>query len=435
MSVDNVENPTNIGHKPKFPCRICKGDHLLNHFPGIPKVLEVWSMGSQQPMSPVTASHAGDNPSTNDHKVGGKKGKVRIPCRLCGEMHLTYLFPHMDEASQLLEDIVVSQKQPPVASHESSPNQPLVDEVVSLIQSSVDPTLPLESEVDTTQVFLVTSYSSRQGGISPISMEPPPSTEVISLDWNRLVEPHLPSCMPFQITVQVCDTIIHHTIVDEGTYVSILSSTAWKAMVSPQLVSVTHHLLDFNRRSSEPLGILPQLPITLGGKIVCIDVMVVQGPLEFNLLLGWDYVYAMKVFMSTLFRVMHFPHNGNIVTIDQLSFVSPDLTVDHPTSLNVPYMKVISLPPQVNYVVSCPMPSTSNEKEPLTVCSTSLDSDLVVDMVNSSMGDLEPDISPITPIESLDIHSFQSIVLPSDEDLLEAMVKVHEHSSLSVSSS
>jgi hypothetical protein len=266
VSVDNVENPTNIGRKPKFPCRICKGDHLLNHFPGIPKVLEVWSMGSQQPMSPATASHAGDNPSTNDHKVGGKKGKVRIPCRLCGEMHLTYLFPHMDEASQLLEDIVVSQKQPPVASHESSPNQPLVDEVVGLIQSSVDPTLPLESEVDTTQVFLVTSYSSGQGGISPISMEPPPSTEVISFDWNRLVEPHLPSCMPFQITVQVCDKIIHHTIVDEGAYVSILSSTTWKAMVSPQLVSVTHHLLDFNRISSEPLGILPQLPITLGGK-------------------------------------------------------------------------------------------------------------------------------------------------------------------------
>jgi hypothetical protein len=147
------------------------------------------------------------------------------------------------------------------------------------------------------------------------------------------MEPHLPSYLPFQIIVQVCDKIIHHTIVDEGASVSILSSTAWKAMGSPQLVSVTHHLLDFNRRSSEPLGILPQLPITLGGKIVCIDVMVVQGPLDFNFLLGWDYVYAMKVVVSTLFRVMHFPHNGNIVTIDQLSFISPDLTVNH---LNFP---------------------------------------------------------------------------------------------------
>jgi hypothetical protein len=74
-----------------------------------------------------------------------------------------------------LEDIVVSHKQPPNTFHESSPNQPLVDEVVGPIQSLIDPTFPLESEVDTNQVFLVTSYSSGQGVISLVSIEPPPS--------------------------------------------------------------------------------------------------------------------------------------------------------------------------------------------------------------------------------------------------------------------
>jgi hypothetical protein len=64
------------------------------------------------------------------------------------------------------------------------------------------------------------------------------------------------------------------------------------------------------------LGVLPQLPISLGGKIVLVDVIVVQGPLDFNMLLGRDYVYAMKYVVSTLFGVMHFPHNGSIVTID-----------------------------------------------------------------------------------------------------------------------
>jgi hypothetical protein len=67
-------------------------------------------------------------------------------------------------------------------------------------------------------------------------MEPPPSTEVISFDWNRLEEPLLPSFMPFQIIVQVCDKIIYYIIVDEGDYFIILSSTTWKYMVSPQLV-------------------------------------------------------------------------------------------------------------------------------------------------------------------------------------------------------
>jgi hypothetical protein len=69
----------------------------------------VLSSGSQQPVSPAAASHVGDNPSANNHQVGGEMGKVKIPYRLCEEMHLTYLLSCMDEASKLLEDIVISQ--------------------------------------------------------------------------------------------------------------------------------------------------------------------------------------------------------------------------------------------------------------------------------------------------------------------------------------
>ena len=83
----------------------------------------------------------------------------------------------------------------------------------------------------------------------------------------------------------------------------------------------TNEILAFNCKPVAPLGTLPYFPITLGGKTICIDVMVIQGSLDFNLLLGCDYVYAMKAVVSTLFRVMHFRHDGNIVTIDQLSFV------------------------------------------------------------------------------------------------------------------
>ena len=64
---------------------------------------------------------------------------------------------------------------------------------------------------------------------------------------------------------------------------------------------VTQNLLAFNRGTNEQLGILPQLPITLGGKTVYIDMMVVQGPLDFNLLLGRDYVYVMGDLVSSLF--------------------------------------------------------------------------------------------------------------------------------------
>ena len=77
----------------------------------------------------------------------------------------------------------------------------------------------------------------------------------------------------------------------------------------------------FNRHTSEPLRILPQFPILLGGITICIDVKVVHGQLEFNFLLHHDYIYSIKVVVSTLFRVMNFPHNKNIVTIDQLPLI------------------------------------------------------------------------------------------------------------------
>ena len=108
----------------------------------------------------------------------------------------------------------------------------------------------------------------------------------------------------------------------------------------------TDQILVFNQRPTAPLGILPHFPITLGGKTVCIDVMVVQGPLDFNLLLRCDYVYAMNDVVSTLFRVMHFPHDGKMVTIDQLYFVALDhrITPSNQTVLNVPHVLVIPSP-------------------------------------------------------------------------------------------
>ena len=166
--------------------------------------------------------------------------------------------------------------------------------MVDLNPSSVDPTLTIESDSKIVDVFLVSSDCSGQGAILSHTTVPPPSSEVCSFDLNSLIEPSLPSDIPFQICVKVTGKDIFRTIIDEGAFVSILSSTTWQAIGSPQLVPTTEWILAFNQRPTGPLGILPQLPITLGGKTVYINVMVVQGPLDFNLLLGHDYVYAMK---------------------------------------------------------------------------------------------------------------------------------------------
>jgi hypothetical protein len=91
------------------------------------------------------------------------------------------------------------------------------------------------------------------------------------------------------------------------------------------------------------------------------------------------------------------------VTIDQLSFIDPAWIA----SLNGSCMQTVSPLPQVNYVALSPMASTFDDLDP------------VVDMVISSIGLLEPDLFP--PTTTLDMVSFQSVFLPSSDDLLEAM--------------
>ena len=117
----------------------------------------------------------------------------------------------------------------------------------------------------------------------------------------------------------------------------------------------------------------------------------------------------MKAIVSTLFRVISFLYDGIIVAIDQISLVSPNLITNLMTSLNGSYMQIVSPLPHVNYVALSPMTSTSDDLDP------------VVDMVISSIGLLETDL--FTPVTTLDMVSFQSVFLPSSEDLLEAMTE------------
>jgi hypothetical protein len=49
------------------------------------------------------------------------------------------------------------------------------------------------------------------------------------------------------------------------------------------LLLVVDKLLALDRRPSEPLGILPQLPISLGGKTIVVNV--IEAPLDFHRLI------------------------------------------------------------------------------------------------------------------------------------------------------
>ena len=132
-----------------------------------------------------------------------------------------------------------------------------------------------------------------------------------------------------------------------------------------------------------------------------------EDPLDFNIVLGHDHVYAMNVVVSTLFHVMYFPRNENIITINQLEFVDtyhyPNLDQVYPLSI---LSVSVDIPlPRVNYVASHPSCPIVIEKNPLHSCLSSWYLVSTIDQVIDSMGALEFALHPIDQIECLDRSS------------------------------
>jgi hypothetical protein len=116
----------------------------------------------------------------------------------------------------------------------------MVEEVVTLMKFSIDPTLLVLFLYLLYHVLIIPS-SSALGGIPLSPSTFPPSPRVVSFDWNDIVETQLPSSTPFQIR-----DILQY-IVDKVTSASNLSSSTWKALGFLKILSVIYELLNFDR--------------------------------------------------------------------------------------------------------------------------------------------------------------------------------------------
>jgi len=63
------------------------------------------------------------------------------------------------------------------------------------------------------------------------------------------------------------------------------------------------------------------LQVELGGKTVEIDVKVIDGNLDYNILLGRPWIYAMAAIVLTYLRKIAFPFQGRITIVDQQTFL------------------------------------------------------------------------------------------------------------------
>jgi hypothetical protein len=127
------------------------------------------------------------------------------------------------------------------------------------------------------------------------------STETCNLGTIMLdtidLKPRLPYHVEFQIVVaypmKTFTQNIFHMVFDEGALTCIMSLACWKAIGQPVLSPSPTLLTAFDRRLFRPHGIIPSFLAQSGGKTVCVEVEVVDMPLDYNLLLGRSWTYAM----------------------------------------------------------------------------------------------------------------------------------------------
>ena len=91
-------------------------------------------------------------------------------------------------------------------------------------------------------------------------------------------------------------------MVDEGASTCVMSLSCRKGLGSLEIVPSQSMLKAFDGHVFKPHGIVPTFHVMLEGKTMNVEVEVVDTPIDYNLLLGRSWTYAMEVFPSSYFR-------------------------------------------------------------------------------------------------------------------------------------
>ena len=86
----------------------------------------------------------------------------------------------------------------------------------------------------------------------------------------------------------------------------------------------------------QPHILLQSFAMKLKGKIISIDIEVVDAPLDYNLLLVHSFFYVNIIVTSSFVCILQFHHQGKIVIVDQIDYCTPD--IHNSTMNNVPFL-------------------------------------------------------------------------------------------------
>ena len=118
------------------------------------------------------------------------------------------------------------------------------------------------------------------------------------------IQLRFPYYVSLLIHVECLNVTIKRTVIDEGDAASVMSLSCWKGLGSFKFSKSMTMLTMFDGRSFRPHRILPSLKVRLGGKTVVIEVEVVDAPLDYNILLGRNWMYSMQAIASSLFCIV-----------------------------------------------------------------------------------------------------------------------------------
>ena len=166
---------------------------------------------------------------------------------------------------------------------------------------------------------LTTCPTQQKALLAALGVVDPSDSKLITFDTEN-GEPHMPSTIAFLILVSIQNLVVLECIVDEGESTCVMSTLVWQNLRSPILQPLSTTLWAYDGHPTKAQGILPHVPITLSGKTTLIDIEVFNAQLDYNLLLGRIYMYAMRAVASTVFCLMMFPHEGKIMTVDKLTY-------------------------------------------------------------------------------------------------------------------
>lgn len=99
-----------------------------------------------------------------------------------------------------------------------------------------------------------------------------------------------------------------------------MSKTVWKKLGFPKIKPFDITLRAYDERPCALVGLYQDVLVQPADKTILTDKEVLDAQLDYNILLGRSYMYEMKAVTSSVFRVMIFPHDRKIVTIDQLTY-------------------------------------------------------------------------------------------------------------------